>query len=187
MLALVRHGVRINLKHQAERGRETASLRFCAARRHVYRWWRPPRRGSAVSGRLGLDRTSARRVLAQRVMDAVLLVIADVLAEDPAKVFFIHRDDMVEDLAPAASDPSFGGSVLPGRADARPHWFQSGRIQERDDLVIEDGIVIQNGVAIGSRLGKRRSELLQDPFRDGCRVTLKCRILRRSCSMMKKQ
>ena len=79
-------------------------------------------------------------------MDAVLLVIADVLAEDPAKVFIVHRDDMVEDLAPAASDPPFGGSVLPGGANARPHWFQSGRLQERDDFVIEDGIVIQNGV-----------------------------------------
>jgi hypothetical protein len=71
---------------------------------------------------------------------------------------------MVEDLAPAASDPSFGGSVLPGGANARPHWFQSGRLQERDNFAIEDAIVIQNGVAIGSRLGKRRSELLHDPF-----------------------
>jgi hypothetical protein len=39
--------------------------------------------------------------------------IAHVVADQTAKVFFVHRDDMVEDLAAAASDPSFGGSVLP--------------------------------------------------------------------------
>ena len=48
--------------------------------------------------------------------------------------------------------------------NARPSCFEPGRLQERDDSVIEDGIVIQNGVAIGSRLGKRRSELLHDPL-----------------------
>ncbi len=79
-------------------------------------------------------------------------------------MFFIHRDDMVEDLAPAASDPSFGGSVLPGGTNARPHWFQTGRLQEGDNILIKDGVVIQNGVAIWSGLSKRRSELLHDPF-----------------------
>jgi hypothetical protein len=67
-------------------------------------------------------------------VDPVLLIIADVLAEDSAKVLFVHRDDMVEDLAAAASDPSFGGAVLPGRLNARPFYFQSGRLQELDDV-----------------------------------------------------
>jgi hypothetical protein len=52
-----------------------------------------------------LDRTSAGRVFAQRVVDAVLLVIADVLADDAAQVFFIDRNDIVEDLAATASNP----------------------------------------------------------------------------------
>ena len=68
---------------------------------------------TGIADRLWLDRTSTGRVFAQRVMDAVFVVIADVLADDAVEVFFIHRDDMVEDLAAAASDPSFGGSVLP--------------------------------------------------------------------------
>jgi hypothetical protein len=63
-------------------------------------------------------------------------------------VFFIQRDDMVEDLAAAASNPSFGGSVLPWGLNTRPLSLQSGRLEERNDVVIKDGIVIQNGVAI---------------------------------------
>ena len=70
-----------------------------------------------------LDRTSAGRVFAQRVVDAVLLVIADVLADDAAEVFFIDRNDTVEDLAAAASNPPFGGSVLPRGVNARRFAF----------------------------------------------------------------
>ena len=57
-----------------------------------------------IRGRLWLDRTSVGRVFAQRVVNAVLLVIANVVADQTAKVLVIHRDDMVEDLAAAASN-----------------------------------------------------------------------------------
>ena len=57
---------------------------------------------------LWLDRTSAGCVFIQGVVNAVLMVIAGVFADDATKVFFVHRDDMVEDLAAAASNPSFG-------------------------------------------------------------------------------
>jgi hypothetical protein len=40
-------------------------------------------------------------------MNAVLLAIAHVVADQGAKVLLIHRDDIVEDLAAAASDPSW--------------------------------------------------------------------------------
>src|SRR3954447_8193106 len=102
----------------------------------------------------------AGSVFAQRVVDAVLLVIADVFADDAAKVFFVDRDDMVEDLAPAAPNPSFRGSVLPWGVNARPFGFQSGRLQEGNHVVIKDGIVIQNGVAIGTSLRERFTQLL---------------------------
>ena len=77
-----------------------------------------------------LDRTSAGRVFAQRVVDAVLLVIADVLADDAPQVFFTDRNKIIEDLAAAASNPPFGGSVLPRGVNARPFCFQSGRLEE---------------------------------------------------------
>jgi len=109
-----------------------------------------------------LDRTSVGCVFAQGIVNAVVLVIANVLADDATKVFFIQRDDVVEDLAAAASNPSFGRSVLPWAVNARSFGFQSGGRQEGNDVAVEDGIVIQNGVAVWGRVRKRFAQLLHD-------------------------
>src|SRR5215471_4624965 len=97
-------------------------------------------------------------------MNAILVVIARVFADQTAKVFFVHRDDMVEDFAATASNPSFCGSVLPWCLNARPFWLKSGGLQEGNHIDVEDRIVIQYGVAIGSRLRKGFAQLLHDPI-----------------------
>ena len=74
--------------------------------------WLRNQRG--IGGRLSLDPTSVGCVFAQPVVNAILVGIAHIIADQTAKALFIHRDDMVEDLAAAASDPSFGGSVAQG-------------------------------------------------------------------------
>ena len=112
----------------------------------------------------GLDRASIGRVFVQRVMNAILLVIAHVISDQAAKVFFVQWDDMVEDLTAAAANPSFGGSVLPWCLNARPFWLRSGGLQEGNHIEVEDRIVIQNGVAIGSRFRKGFAQLLHDPI-----------------------
>ncbi len=53
-----------------------------------------------------------RRVLVQRNVNVILVMIPDVVTDDPAEMLFIQRDDVIEDLAAAAPDPSFRGSVL---------------------------------------------------------------------------
>ena len=75
---------------------------------------------SGVSGRLGLDRTSLRGVLVQGIVNAILFVIADVIADQAAQVPLIQGDDVVQDFPTATSDPSFCGSVLPGCLETRP-------------------------------------------------------------------
>src|SRR5215510_9202311 len=107
------------------------------------------------------------RVFGQRVVNAILMVIAEVVADHTAKVFFIHRDDMVQDLAAAASNPSFSGSVLPWRLNARPSWLKSGGPQELKDIGIEHRISIQIDVAIRCRLRTGFSQLLHDPIGRG--------------------
>ena len=92
---------------------------------------------TGMSRWFSLDRTSMGRVFAQRVVNAILVVIAHILANQTAKVFFIHRDDMVEDLAAAASNPSFSGSVLPWCLNARPFWLKSGGLQEGKHVGVE--------------------------------------------------
>jgi hypothetical protein len=42
-------------------------------------------------------------------------MILDVITDQAAQVPFIQRDDVIERLTAATSDPSFCGSVLPGR------------------------------------------------------------------------
>jgi hypothetical protein len=47
-------------------------------------------------------------------VNAIVVVIAHVVADQTAKVLFIHRDDMVEDLAAAASDLRLVKILVPG-------------------------------------------------------------------------
>ena len=113
---------------------------------------------------LWLDRASIGRVFIQRVVNAIILVIAHVVADQTTKVFFIHRDNMVEDLAPAAANPSLGGSISPGCLYARSFWLKTGGLQESNHVGVEDRITIQNRVTVRSRLGQGFAQLLHDPI-----------------------
>ena len=61
--------------------------------------------------RLALDRAVIRRVLLQGVVNAVVVVVVHVIADQPAEMLFVQRDDVVEDLATATSHPSFSDSI----------------------------------------------------------------------------
>ena len=50
--------------------------------------------------------SSIRRVLVERVMNAVFVVIVHVIADQPPQMFFVQRYDVVENLMAAASDPA---------------------------------------------------------------------------------
>ena len=70
--------------------------------------------------RLLSDLAAIRRVFLQGVVNPVVVMIVHVITDQPAEMLFVQCDDMVQDLAATASDPSFGGSILPGCLDARP-------------------------------------------------------------------
>jgi hypothetical protein len=53
---------------------------------------------------------------------------------------------------------------LPGRLDTRSLGVQPGRLQERDDLAVEDGIAIQDDVAMRTYVRKGLAQLLHDPL-----------------------
>jgi len=76
-------------------------------------------------------------------------VIVDVITDQAAQVPFIQRDDVIEHLAAATPDPSFRGSVLPGRLHARSFGPQPGRLQESDHVGVEDRIAVQDHITIG--------------------------------------
>ena len=67
-----------------------------------------------ISSGLLLNGAGLRSVLFQGIVNAVLTVVAHVIAHQPAEMLFAQRDDMIEDLAATTSDPRLGGSVSPG-------------------------------------------------------------------------
>ena len=140
-----------------------------------------------IRRRLWLHRAPTRRVLLQRIVGAILVVIAHVIKNEPAQVLFVQRDHIFEDLAATTAHPAFGHPVLPRRPNARSFWFQTSRLQKSDDVGVKLRIAVQDGVPIGAGIGERLAQLLNDPYRRGWRVTFKCTILRRPCSISKKQ
>ena len=95
-----------------------------------------------------LDRAPARRVLFQGIVNAVLVVVVHVTANQPPEMLFVRRDDMIENLAAGTSDPSFSDSILPWRLDTRPLGLQTGGFQERDDLRVELGVPVEERIAV---------------------------------------
>src|ERR671914_2552331 len=83
-----------------------------------------------------LNRASIRSVFLQGIVNPVLVVVDYVLANQPPEVRFVHRDDVVEKLAPTASDPTLGGSILPGRLNTGALRLQVRRLQERGHILI---------------------------------------------------
>ena len=47
-------------------------------------------------------------------MDAVLVIVTDVIAKQPAQVIFIEDDHMVQQFPAAAANPAFCDPILPG-------------------------------------------------------------------------
>ena len=100
-------------------------------------------------------------------MNPVCVMVAHVIAKEPES--FIQRDHMVQDLPPAASDPAFGDTVLPGCL--RTGWLraETRSLQELHDGAVEFRIAIEDGVTIRAGFRKCLAQLLHDPV--GSRVT----------------
>ena len=98
-------------------------------------------------------------------MNAILVVIAHVVTNQPAEMLFVQRDDVVEDLPTTTPHPAFGYAVLPRRPDTGAFGLQTRRLQESDDVGVKLRIAIQDGVPIGSGIGERLAQLLNHPFR----------------------
>src|SRR5574340_263975 len=90
-----------------------------------------------VRCRLLLDRSVIRRILVQRIVNAVLAMVVHVITNQPPEMLLVQGDHMIKDLAATASDPSLGGSILPRCLNARPFRFQTRRLQKCNHLSVE--------------------------------------------------
>jgi hypothetical protein len=66
-------------------------------------------------GRLAFHWPSIRRVLIEGIVNPVVVMVVHIIANEPPQVLFVQHDDMVENLAAAASYPAFRSPVGEGR------------------------------------------------------------------------
>ena len=64
-------------------------------------------------------------------MGTVIVVVGDVLADKPEQMSLSKHDEVIEQLAAQRADPSFGESVLPGRARRNPELLNAKLIDTR--------------------------------------------------------
>src|SRR5437762_7897274 len=103
-------------------------------------------------------------VFSKRVVNPIFVMVRHVIPNQPSQMLLVQRDDMIEQLAPAASHPAFRDPVLPGRLNTRALRLKPRRPQELDHSAVELGIVVQNGETIRTSLGKGLPQLLPDPL-----------------------
>ena len=77
-----------------------------------------------VTNRAGLPWAARWRSLGQAEVRAIVVVVRDVLAEQAQQMTVIEHDDMVEEFATDAADPTFGDAVLPWAP-----WGGAGRLR----------------------------------------------------------
>src|SRR6266566_3479043 len=105
-----------------------------------------------------------RRLLAQRFVSTVIVIVGQVFVSEPFQMLRIQRDYEVRHLAPTTSNPALRDSVLPWTADAGANGLDAARLQELDYIGPEFGIPVQHNVPLTTGQRERLSQLLHDPI-----------------------
>ena len=114
-------------------------------------------------------------------------VILEVISKQSTEMGFVQDDHVVQQFPATASHPALRHAVLPGTAMSRSDQLAAEVFQRRRDLSAELAVAVQDQILGCTILWEGLSQLLHDPGTGGMlSVTLKCRILRRPCSITKK-
>jgi len=93
---------------------------------------------------LWLAYSSIRRILAQSIVNSVLVMVGHVIADEPPQMGFIKRNDVIEKLPATASDPAFRDPVLPRCLNTGALRLQACRFQESNHISIEFGVAVED-------------------------------------------
>ena len=91
------------------------------------------------------------------------MVVADVLAHQPFQMRLVEDDDMVKKVASAVANPTFGNTVLPGTAEARPPGLDAEALHRADDFVVEVRSAIEDQVGGHLIIRKGLAQLVGNP------------------------
>ena len=92
------------------------------------------------------------------------MIVREILSAEPAQMFFVERDYVVQQLAAGIADPTLSCTVLPRTADAGSDRFNPAAGQQFANSRAEFGIAVEDGIS--ERAGKREGfpQLLCDPI-----------------------
>ena len=91
------------------------------------------------------------------------MIVRDVLGQKPPEMAFVQGDDVVKQLAPAAANPAFRNTVLPGALDGGLEASNTHGLNRRGNFQPVFRIVIEDEKPGGGLIGKRFSQLLHNP------------------------
>src|ERR1017187_6866752 len=77
-------------------------------------------------------------------MSPVLVVITDVLFQQPSQVPLIENDDVIEQVPPHTANPALGNAVLPRAAECGANRLAAHRLHSRDHIGTELRVPIED-------------------------------------------
>ena len=126
--------------------------------------------------------SSMLRCIPKTSVDAIAVVVADVFPEQPSEMVLVENDDMVEQLSPNSSCPSFGKTILPGTSQCGWPRFDSELSDCHDDLIGEDRVIVMDQEPSSRIAREGLAQLLSNPRSRGVLRDVEVQDLRRPCS-----
>jgi hypothetical protein len=77
-------------------------------------------------------------------MSSVLVIIADVLFQQPSQVLLVEDDHVIEQVPSYTANPAVRNSVLPGTAECGPDGLRANGFHGRNDFGTELRIAIED-------------------------------------------
>ncbi len=96
-------------------------------------------------------------------MRSVLVVITNVLGQEPFQVALIDCNDMIKQISAATSHPTLGNPVLPGTLERGASWFAAQSSDRRHYFGAELGVAIKDQILGNGLKGKGFTQLLHHP------------------------
>ena len=77
--------------------------------------------------------SSTRSVLPQSEVSTVLMVITDVLIQQPSQVALVQHNHMIQEISTCTANPALRNYVLPWTAECGSQWLAAHSLHRRHD------------------------------------------------------
>src|SRR5215472_1598043 len=109
------------------------------------------------------DSTERGRLLLQGIVNAIVVVIVEVISNPPPPMGFVQDDHVVQEVPATAPHPALRHALLPGTAISGSDQLTAKVWQHPRDLSAELAVAVQDQILGGTILWEGLSQLLHDP------------------------